>query len=59
MARLGNAQLSDSKHYESYGVEEQENEDDALSSMKNSVSQVYKVAKNMANDGDNSDYSNM
>ena len=28
MARLGNAQLSDSKHYDSYGVEEQENEDD-------------------------------
>ena len=36
MARLGNAQLSDSKHYESYGVEEQENEDEQSSSLKNS-----------------------
>ena len=35
-ARLGNAQLSDSKHYDSYGVEEQENEDDQSSSLKNS-----------------------
>jgi hypothetical protein len=28
VARLGNAQLSDSKQYDSYGVEEQDNEDD-------------------------------
>ena len=28
VARLGNAQLSDSKHNDSYGVEEQDNEDD-------------------------------
>ena len=34
VARLGNAQLSDSKQYDSYGVEEQENED--ASSIKNS-----------------------
>jgi hypothetical protein len=30
VARLGNAQLSDSMNNESYGVEEQENEDESL-----------------------------
>ena len=39
VARLGNAQLSDSKggHNDSYEVEEQDNEDDQSSLMKNSI----------------------
>ena len=39
VARLGNAQLSDSKggHNDSYAVEEQDNEDDQSSLMKNSI----------------------
>ena len=39
VARLGNAQLSDSKggNNDSYEVEEQENEDDQSSLMKNSI----------------------
>ena len=52
VARLGNAQLSDSKggHNDSEGVLEQDNEDDQSSLMKNSIG----VPRHYTNEDNNS-----
>ncbi len=56
VARLGNAQLSDSKNNESYGVEEQENEDESLRG--NSGLQQYPVGAQEMDEG-GSEFSNL
>ena len=54
--RLGNAQLSESKNNESYGVEEQENEDESLRG--NSGLQQYPAGAQEMDEG-GSEFSNL
>jgi hypothetical protein len=56
VARLGNAQLSESKNNESYGVEEQENEDESLRG--NSGLQQYRAGAQEMDEG-GSEFSNL